>query len=615
MKNKVRAIPFYEAEITDGFWNERQKLNSKVTIGAVYDRFKETGRFDAFKCDWSEGDETKLRPHFFWDSDVAKWIEGVAYILRSESRPELEKICDDTIDLIIKNQGEDGYFNIYFTVVEPEHRFKDRDKHELYCAGHLMEAAVAYYEATGKRVFLDAMCRYADYIEKRFKILRDTDFITSGHQEIELALFRLYDATGERRYYELAEFFINERGPHDKKLGPTASHAYNQSHAPVREQREAVGHAVRAAYLYAAMAELSKRTDDEALLEACRALFDNISKKKMYVTGGVGSSASGEAYTVDYDLPNILSYSESCAAMGVIFFAKRMLEMEADSKYSDVIERILYNVFLCCTSIDGKAFFYTNPLEVIPYLSYKDNITEYYRIKYPRPSRSEVFKTSCCPSNVVRVVPTLSDLIYGDDGERAYIHQFISSKTKLRRGDREITLSISTDYPKSGNVRVIAEGGDLDVALRIPAFHKSYSGKTEKGYALLTLKDGEPFEICFDMSIRILESNPKVLFDAYKCAVVRGPVVYCSEEIDNGKYLRNLRIDLASPITAEENVPEGYVAPALSAAGYRRSISEDAPIYSEGTFEDERVSLRLIPYHAFANRGECEMQVWIGYKK
>lgn len=614
MKKTTRRIPFYNAQILDGFWRARQELNSKVTIGAVYDRFKETGRFDAFKCDWREGMDEKLRPHYFWDSDVAKWIEGVSYILRSEKRPELEKICDETIDLVIKNQGEDGYFNIYFTVIEPERRFMDRDKHELYCAGHLIEAAVAYYEATGKRKLLDAMCRYADYIELRFKIKRDTNFITPGHQELELALFRLYDATGERRYYELAEFFINERGPHDKKLGPTASHRYNQSHLPVREQREAVGHAVRAAYLYAAMAELCKRDGDEALFEACDAIFDNITKKKMYVTGGVGSSPSGEAYTVDYDLPNILSYSESCAAMGLVFFASRMLEVDCNSKYADAIERVLYNVFLCCTSIDGKSFFYTNPLEVIPYLSYKDNITEYYKIKYPRPSRSEVFKTSCCPSNVVRVVPTLSELIFGDDGERVYIHQYISSETKINRGGKEITLKIKTDYPKSGKISIVAEGADMDIALRIPDWHKGYCGKLDKGYAPVHLKNGEEFVFELDMSIRILQANPKVLFDSSKCAVMRGPVVYCMESLDNGDLLRNLKLDISSPIK-EADAPDGYVAPVLLAKGSRISADEDSPLYFEGDFAQSPVCLRLIPYHAFSNRGECEMQVWMAFKK
>ena len=613
MRIKAKSVPFTSVRITDGFWRDRQQLNSEVTIPAVYDRFKETGRFDAFKCDYTADMGEALRPHYFWDSDVAKWIEGVAYILRTEKRPELEKICDEVISLIIKNQGEDGYFNIYFTVIEPERRFIDRDKHELYCAGHLMEAAVAYYEATGKREFLDAMCRYADYIELRFKIKRDTAFTTSGHEEIEMALFRLYDCTGERRYLELAEFFINERGPQDKPLSPTSNQEYCQSHLPVREQRRAVGHAVRAGYLYSAMAEMCKRTDDEGLLTACRALFDDITKYKMYITGGVGSSASGEAYTVNYDLPNIMAYSESCAAMSIIFFAAGMLAVDCDSKYSDVIERVLYNTFLCCTSLDGKAFYYNNPLEVIPYLYTKDTASNYYRIKYPKPDRSAVFKTSCCPSNVVRVVPTLSGLIYGDDGKRVYIHQYISSETEIKRGDDKIKLSISTDYPRSGRVAVSAVGGDLDLAIRIPYWHKGYDGETVNGYAYFSLKDGESFSIDFDMRIRTVQANPKVLFDACKCAVMRGPVVYCSEAVDNGELLRNTRLDISAPVTVGDT-PDGYAAPVLWAEGFRREAGEESPVYFEGDFSDKRVPIRLIPYHAFANRGLCEMQVWLGYK-
>ena len=606
-------IPFHKVKITDGFWRERIDLNSRVTISAVYDRFSETGRFAALGCNWTEEMGESLRPHYFWDSDVAKWIEGCANILRTEDRPDLIALCDAAIADIVKNQGEDGYFNVYFTVVDPEHRFTDRDKHELYCAGHLMEAAVAYYEATGKRALIDAMCRFADYIEKRFKIDRDAGFITPGHQEIELALFRLYDCTGESRYLELAKFFINERGKNDKPLSPTSTLEYNQSHLPVREQREAVGHAVRAAYLYAAMAELAVRTEDGELLTACDALFDNISKKKMYITGGVGSSASGEAYTVDYDLPNILSYSESCAGMGLIFFAARMMRMKGDSKYAEVIERVLYNCFLCCTSIDGESFFYTNPLEVIPYLSYKDKVSEYYKIKYPKPSRSRVFKTSCCPSNVVRFVPEIPELIYGDDGDTVFIHQYISSSVELCRGDGKVTLTVSTDYPRSGRVEIRADGGELDIKLRIPSWHKGYSGEVDRGYAPIHLTDGVPLALELDMSPRIIRANPRVLFDAHKCAVMRGPVVYCSEAVDNGELLRNIRLDITSPIT-EEQTPSGYAAPALSAVGYRRAVSESAPLYFEGAEDEIKIPLRLIPYHAFSNRGECEMQVWMNYK-
>jgi DUF1680 family protein len=361
------------------------------------------------------------------------------------------------------------------------------------------------------------------------------------------------------------------------------------------------------------MAELAERTEDGELLTACDALFDNISGKKMYITGGVGSSASGEAYTVDYDLPNILSYSESCAGMGLIFFAAKMMKMNEDSKYAEVIERVLYNCFLSCTSLDGESFFYTNPLEVIPYLSYKDKVSEYYKIKYPRPSRSRVFKTSCCPSNVVRFVPEIPELIYTDSGERVFIHQYISSSVELCRDGGTVTLSVSTDYPRSGRVEISAAGGDLDISLRIPSWHKGYSGEINRGYAPIHLRDGEPFVIEFDMSPRIIRANPKVLFNSHKCAVMRGPVVYCSEAVDNGELLRNIRLDITSPIT-EENTPEGYAAPALFAVGYRRTVGEDAPLYYEGEDNEDKIPLRLIPYHAFSNRGECEMQVWMNCK-
>ncbi|MBQ8880498.1 MAG: glycoside hydrolase family 127 protein [Clostridia bacterium] len=610
MKAGLKPIPFYKTEITDGFWKERQRINREVTLYAVRDRFKETGRFDAFRCDWKEGDPNK--PHFFWDSDIAKWIEGVANVCRRHPDPELIRECDEVIDLIVKNQGEDGYFNIYFTVIAPERRFLDRDKHELYCAGHLFEAAVAYYEATGKRKLLDAMCRYADYIEKRFKTDRDTGFKTSGHEEIELALFRLYECTGEQRYFDLAEFFINERGPDDVPLSPTSALAYNQSHLPVRRQREAVGHAVRATYLYSAMADLCAYTEDPELFEACDELFDSITKRRMYVTGGIGSSASGEALTRDYDLPNILSYSESCAGMGLIFFALRMLSLNPDSKYADVIERVMYNNLLSSTSIDGKSFFYTNPLETIPYLYYKDNITEYYKIKYPKPTRSQVFKTSCCPSNIVRVISSMENLIWGEDGERLYIHQFISAETTVTRDGRDVRVTMRTDYPKSGRVEISVSGAPLKLAVRIPYFVKGNYGKTQHGYALLTLQDGESTVFEFDMTPRIVEARDEVLFAACKCCVMRGPVVYCSEAIDNGEGIRNTLLDLTTKI--EEDYTGNYHSPVLRAEGWRRSTPNDAPLYSDGVSPLRKVELTLIPYYAFANRGESEMSVWLRYK-
>ena len=612
MKNGAKPIPHTRVRITDGFWKSRQDINRDVTLLAVYERFKETGRFDALKCLWRECDGEEKKPHPFWDSDVAKWIEGAALVMREEPSPKLRKICDGIIDDIIANQGADGYINSYMSTVEPELRFKERDRHELYCAGHLMEAAVAYCETTGDRRLLDAVCRYADYIELRFKILRDTDFVTPGHEEIEIALFKLYECTGERRYYDLAVFFIEERGRNDLPIG-TATLEYNQSHAPVREQRRAVGHAVRATYLYTAMATLAEYTGDSELVSACKEIFDDIVTKKMYITGGIGSSASGEAFTVDYDLPNVLSYSESCAAMGLIFFANRLLALDIDSKYADLIERVLYNNFLSVTSLDGRSFFYTNPLEVIPYLYYKDTVSRYYKIKYPKPSRSEVFKTSCCPSNVVRVVPTLGGLIFGEREDTLYLHQYMSCETFVRQKGKDVRVTVKTDFPTTGKVTVKASGGELSLAVRIPSWHKGGEWKTQHGYAHMTVNDGEQVTLNFDMTPYFVEANPRVLFAAGKCAVCRGPVVYCSESVDNGELLRQTLIDPTSPVTVLDS--EGFGAPPLTVGGYRRVGCEESLYTSSITSTLVPVTLKLIPYHAFSNRGECEMLLWHNLKR
>ena len=612
MKNMINPIPFYKTRITDGFWKARQDLNRDVTIKAVYDRFYETGRIGAFKFDWNGDEETK--PHYFWDSDVAKWIEGVAYLTKERREPELEALCDEIIDDVVKNQGEDGYFNIYFTVVDPTKRFADRDKHELYCAGHLFEAAVAYYEATGKRKLLDAMCKYADYIYDRFMVKQDTDFVTSGHEEIELALFRLYECTGEKRYFDLSEFFINQRGNNtkDPTLAPSATHAYNQSHLPVRRQRTAEGHAVRAMYIYSAMADLAKYTDDEELITACEAIFDNIISRRMYITGGVGSTASGEAFTVDYDLSNLLAYSETCAAIGLIMFANRMLGLKLDSKYSDIVERVLYNGFLSSTSLSGDHFFYRNPLETMPYLLTRDKVSQYNLIKFPICERVKVFRTSCCPCNIVRFVSSMSNLVWGDDGERLYIHQYMNAETTLKRATGDVNVSMHTAFPRDGRVEITAKGADLPIAVRIPYWHKGYAGETKDGYAYMTLRDGESAVFDFDMTPRFVDARPEVLFSADKCAVMRGPVVYCSEAVDNGEYLRNIRLDRRGIIDVSDS--SEYGMPNLSVDGYRRQMPEDAPLYSEGLVTYKPIKVKMIPYYAFANRGENEMLVWHNIK-
>ncbi len=603
---KIKSVNYSDTVITGGLWKEKQKMLRDTTVYAVYDRFKDTGRIDAFKCDWKEGQPNK--PHYFWDSDVAKWIEGVAYLTKLKKEPKLEAMADEIIDNIEKNQGEDGYFNIYFTVVAPDKRFSDRDCHELYCAGHLMEAAAAYYEATGKRKLLDAMCRYADYIEKRFKIDKDTAFTTPGHEEIELALVRLYDCTGEKRYLELSEFFIDQRGQKEEALNNWSHGLYNQSHKPVREQFEAEGHAVRAVYLYCGMADIAYKTGDKALKKACERLFDDIISKKMYITGGIGSSSCGEAFTVAYDLSNLLAYTESCAALGLALFANRMLRLDADSRYSDTVERILYNGFLSSVSLDGKSFFYENPLEIIPYLHTRDKSNQNRTMHWPQMQRSEVFSCSCCPPNIVRFIPSIANMMYTDDGKTLYVHQFMQSRTTLSRGNKTLKIEQKTRYPENGRVSITVTGGDTRLAVRIPGWCENYTGDTVKGYAYFDVKDGDTLTFDFSMKVKFIEARPEAVFDCGRYAVMRGPVVYCMESVDNGPCLRDIRIDGGARFKYGKHASLGV--PQLTVRAYRRENDEKAPLYSVKHDSLRETEAVLIPYYAFANRGECEMQVW-----
>lgn len=604
----MKTVDFSQTKVLGGFWKQKQDMVRKTTIYAVYDRFVETGRFDAFKCDWKEG--TPNRPHIFWDSDVAKWMEAAAYLIRTKREPKLEKIVDGVVDLIAKNQGEDGYFNVYFTVVEPGKRFTDRKCHELYCAGHLMEAAVAYYKATGKGKFLDCMCRYADYIEKRFKIDRDTAFSSPGHEEIELALVRLYECTGEKRYLDLAEFFVLIRGTENDKGKETLDGGlYSQAHKPAIEQDEAEGHAVRAVYFYCAMADIAYHTGNKELLEACKKLFTDITTKKMYITGGIGSSSRGEAFTLPYDLNNELAYAETCAAIGLALFANRMQKLENDSVYADVIEKILYNGFLSSTSLDGKAFFYENPLEIIPYLGKRDRSCDWIPgIHWPQTQRSEVFECSCCPPNISRFIPSVANLMYTDDGETLFVHQFIQAKTLIRRGEKTLTVIQKTHYPENGKISITVTGGDTKLAVRIPGWFDGYKGETVNGYACFDVKDGQSLEFDFKMKVKLMEARPEAVFNCNRYAVQRGPVIYCSESVDNGANLRDLRLDSRARFAYGRHKTLGV--PQLTVTAYRRQTNAAAPLYAQRRDILQKQKAVLIPYYAFANRGEAEMQVW-----
>lgn len=598
----MEAITFEKTNITGGFWKQKQDMIRNTTIYSVYNRFAETGRFEAFKFNWKEGMPNK--PHIFWDSDVAKWIEGVAYLTLKKKEPELERIVDDVIDLIVEKQDKNGYFNSYFQHIDPASRFRNRDWHELYCAGHLMEAAVAYYNATGKDKFLKAMCRYADYIERRFKIDCDTAFKTPGHEEIELALVKLSECTGEKRYYELAEYFINERGK-------TEQNTYNQSDLPVRKITEAKGHAVRATYLYCAMADIARINGDRELTEACRRVFNDIYFKKMYITGGIGSTSAGEAFTIDYDLPNLLAYTETCASFGLAVFAHRMLLIENDRKYAETIEREIYNGFLSGVSLDGDSFFYENPLEVIPRLRNRDKYNG--GIHFPLSRRQKVFGCSCCPPNVTRFIPSIADLIYtkSEEENTIFVQQYMQSESEFDLRGKSVRLQQTTNYPYDGKLNIKYYGEDAKIAVRIPEWSENYCEISQNGYAYYDVTDGSEIILDFGMPVYLVESNPKVEANCGKYAVMRGPIVYCMEGIDNGDSLRDIITD-TSFFTEKADDELGVIS--LHTTGKRRKPFENCSLYQKAKYEFEDIPVKFIPYYAFANREECEMLVWFNAK-
>lgn len=605
----MQKISYSQVDINNGFWKARQETNRKITINAVLQRFKETGRFDAFKCDWKEGAPNK--PHFFWDSDVAKWIEGAAYILKKENRPDLEEVVEWVIDQIQQNQDENGYFNIYFTVCEPENRYRRRSDHELYCAGHLIEAAVAYYEATGKDRFLKLMCKYADHIERVFKIDQSAAFVTCGHEEIELALVRLYQCTKEERYLRLAEFFVNQRGNNSKDtpLYPFVTRGYDQSHLPVRKQITAQGHCVRACYLYSAMADLAKLTGDNELFAACESIFDDIITKKMYITGGIGQTHLGEAFTIDYDLPNQQAYAETCASIALAFFAQRMLHLNVNSKYADIVEKVLYNGIISGISLSGDSFFYENPLEIDPKLRCKDvSMNPEARTRYPLTQRVAIFDCSCCPPNLNRFLASVGDYIYTKDKDTYYIHQYISNTMK----DGDTNINIATGYPNNGRVTICATGVN-QLALRIPAWCDEFSINTpytlNNGYAYI--KD-VPSQLELEFSIKpcLIQANPNVQENAGKVALQMGPFVYCLEGVDNGENLKSLWVDKNLSCTIEFD--EFFNTNVIYAKGYRTLFSTG--LYYPLADKAKPCVLKFIPYFGFANRGETEMLVWVKYR-
>lgn len=608
----AKNLTYDKIDITGGFWQEKQTLIRETTIWNVYKRFSDTGRFEAFKLDWKEGMPNK--PHYFWDSDVAKWLESVAYLTKKKREPELERIVDEVVDDIERGRMKDGYFNIYFQLFAPESRFTDRGRHELYCAGHLIEAAVAYDEATGKRKFLNLMEDYARYIKKVFMDEQTAAFDSPGHEEIELALVKLYDHTKNRDWLDLALFFINTRGSQAKlPEGDDYHRGTNiQDHLPVREQFTAEGHAVRACYLYCAMADLALRENDEGLRNACDKLFRNITERKMYITGGIGSTNKAEAFEEDFRLPNDTAYCETCAALALALFARRLERIDADARYADTVERVIYNSFLSGLSLDGKSFFYENAQEIDLERRkiVRGALHENRNTHFPITQRVEVFGCSCCPPNVTRFISSIGDFVYNYDDGTVYVNQYMDSTADIDG----LKIVQKTNYPYDGRVALTITGGNHRMALRIPSWCRMWTlrlnGKVVtaepvKGYVFVDMADGDGIVLDMRLDVKVVHADPRVAADRGTRAVTYGPFVMCIEGVDNGGSLTDVKL---VGNTGTVGFDESLGLPCVYFPAVR---GETDGLYSDTT-RSTRFTAKMIPYFAFANRGECDMRIWVG---
>ena len=589
----MKNLDFENITLKDGFWKFYSDLDRNSVVWNVYSRFLETGRIDALRCDWKEGDENK--PHIFWDSDVAKWMEGAAYLIGQSPEPRLEALVDEMIDRIAENQQEDGYFNSYFLTIEPEKIFTDRHAHELYCLGHTIEAAIAYHKATGKDKLFSCALKNVDLVYRIFLCEKSAAFLTPGHQEIEIALMKLYHYLGNKKHLELARFFIDNRGNNDIEEKTTQF----TDNVPAREINEAVGHSVRAGYYYTAMAMLAKEDGDDELLSACHRAFDDIVNYKMSITGGVGADHNGEKFSYRYNLPNRDTYNETCAAIALAMFAGAMQETEADSRYGDVVERIYYNGFISGVSLDGEKFFYTNPLEI-------DRKKYAHSTHQCNSQREKSFYCSCCPPNIVRMLSSVPRYTYTVDANKVYCNQFMKCEAKLQINGREAQLTQTTDYPLDGKIRFDYRGDPITLYVRIPQWCVEYQGKRENGFVRFELSDGDSVTVDLPMEVHFIEANPCVQDNSGRYAVQYGPIVYCLEEIDNGENLRDITLLEKGSIRVQKE--DGLNAPVIYMDAERRRGSSS--LYRLKNDKRESFEARLIPYFAFANREDSDMLVW-----
>lgn len=641
---RANSLDLKKVSIHDPFWSKHVDLVRNAIIPyqweAMNDRIPDAESSHCLENFKIAAGRTKgdFYGAVFQDTDVAKWLEAVGFSLACYPDEALEKTADEVIDLIADAQCEDGYINTYFTIKEPDKRWTDLcEGHELYTAGHLMEAAVAYYEGTGKRKFLDCMCRFADLICDTFGMEEGKIHGYPGHEEVEIGLIKLARVTDNLKYLKQAKYFIDARGvgenyfmkemsrPDYKLIFPEFvdyTPEYSQSHLPVREQTTAEGHAVRAVYLYCAMADLAEAYQDEGLLNACKILWNNIVEKRMYLTGGIGSSGYLERFTVDYDLPNEYNYSESCASIGLALFGLRMAQITGESQYMDVAERALYNTVLAGIALDGKSFFYVNPLEVWP-----SACMEGTSKKHVKPIRQKWFGVACCPPNIARTLASLGQYVYAQKPEKKelYVNLFVSNETELDWNDDKIFVKLQTEFPwvnaYSLEVKNVPADG-MDLMLRVPDYAQDYQVKAdgklyeenkepEKGYRRVHIEKDTKIEVSFAAPAKFVYANPQVRADSGKAAIVRGPLVYCLEEIDNSQNLPAIFVDTDAPLREEKSDFFGGIV-TVKAKGKKIVESSVSDIlYSGQKPQLEDVELTAIPYPYWNNRGEGEMLVWM----
>ena len=567
---KLSPVDFSDVDIHDAFWSPRLDKHKNVTLQVCIDQIEnQTGRIRNFEnAARREGAHSGI---FFDDSDVYKALEGMAYSLALDRDEALEAKCDEWIDKIAAAQLEDGYINTFYTLTGLDGRWTDMEKHEMYCAGHMTEAAVAYYKATGKRKLLDAAIRMADHMMSIFGPGK-RDWVP-GHEEIELALVKLSDVTGEKKYLDFAYWLLEERG-RGKVAYNADSHfdkAYFQDRVPVSRLTDIEGHAVRAMYLFCGMADVAAHTGDTGYIAALDRLWEDVVCRNMYITGGIGQSANNEGFAEDYFLPNKEAYCETCASVGMVLWNSRMLQFKEDAVYADVLEKAMYNGALAGISLSGDKFFYVNPLE---------SDGTHHRLSW--------FGCACCPSQICRFLPSIGGYVYCTGDNSLWVNLYMGNSLD----SKDAALEMKTAYPDDGSVSIVIERLKAkELRLRIPGWCKQWSisvngeettPPVEKGYAVLTRKwkKGDTVDLNLRMECEAVKADPRVKEDEGKVAVRRGPLVFCMEEVDNPDDFDSLKIS-----------PEATLE------------------YSQGRITAGGIT--LIPYYAWDNRSAGRMKVWI----